>query len=100
MKYEKYLIKKDKLDLLSSLESLNKKLLNEKFKEFGVDNIYELRDFIIEDFEFCLESSKDEPFTKMYFERLIEHEDSEWMSAYEQDIEMLLVFVYKNGKQA
>ena len=97
MKYEKYLIKKDKLDLLSSLESLNKKLLNEKFKEFGVDNIYELRDFIIEDFEFCLESSKDEPFTKMYFERLIEHEDSEWMSAYEQDIEMLLVFVYKNG---
>ena len=59
MKYEKYLIKKDKLDLLSSLKSLDKKLLNEKFKEFGVDNIYELRDFIIEDFEFCLELSKD-----------------------------------------
>ena len=97
MKYEKYLIKKDKLDLLSSLESVDKKLLNEKFKEFGVENIYELRDFILEDFEFCLESSKDEPFTKIYFERLIEHEDSEWMSAYEQDIEMLLVFVYKNG---
>ena len=97
MKYEKYLIKKDKLDLLSSLESVDKKLLNEKFKEFGVENIYELRDFILEDFEFCLESSKDESFTKMYFERLIEHEDSEWMSAYEQDIEMLFVFVYKNG---
>lgn len=64
MKYEKYLIKKDKLDLLSSLESVDKKLLNEKFKEFGVENIYELRDFILEDFEFCLESSKDEPFTK------------------------------------
>ena len=47
--------------------------------------------------KFCLESSKDEPFTKIYFERLIEHEDSEWMSAYKQDIEMLLVFVYKNG---
>ena len=96
MKYEKYLIKKDKLDLLSSLKSLDKKLLNEKFKEFGVENIYELRDFILEDFEFCLESSKDEPFTKKYFERLINHENTEWMSAYEQDIEMLLVFVYKN----
>ena len=32
----------------------------------------------------------------MYFERLIAHKNSECMSAYEQDIEMLLVFVYKN----
>ena len=97
MKYEKYLIKKGKTDLLSSLKALDKKLLNEKFKEFGVDDIYELKDFILEDFEFCLESSKDDTFTKMYFERLIDHENSEWMSAYQQDIESLLVFVYNNG---
>ena len=97
MKYEKYLIKKDKLDLLSSLKSLDKKLLNEKFKELGVDNIYELRDFILEDFEFCLESSKDNQFTKNYFEKLINYENTELMFAYEQDIEMLLVFIYKNG---
>lgn len=97
MKYEKYLIKKGKTDLLSSLKALDKKLLNEKFKEFGVDDIYELKDFILEDFEFCLESSKDDTFTKMYFERLIDHENSEWMSAYQQDIEALLVFVYNNG---
>ena len=97
MKYEKYLIKKGKTDLLSSLKALDKKLLNEKFKEFGVDDIYELKDFILEDFEFCLESSKDDTFTKMYFERLIDHENSEWMPAYQQDIESLLVFVYNNG---
>ena len=97
MKYEKYLIKKGETDLLSSLKALDKKLLNEKFKEFGVDDIYELKDFILEDFEFCLESSKDDTFTKMYFERLIDHENSEWMSAYQQDIEALLVFVYNNG---
>lgn len=97
MKYEKYLIKKGETDLLSSLKALDKKLLNEKFKEFGVDDIYELKDFILEDFELCLESSKDDTFTKMYFERLIDHENSEWMSAYQQDIEALLVFVYNNG---
>ena len=98
MKYEKYLIKKDKLDLLSSLKALDKKLLNEKFKEFGVNDIYELRDYIIEDFEDCLDMTKDDLFTKMYFERLVDHENSEWMSAYQQDIEALLVFVYDNGK--
>lgn len=97
MKYDKYLIKKGETDLLSSLKALDKKLLNEKFKEFGVDDIYELKDFILQDFEFCLESSKDDTFTKMYFERLIDHENSKWMSAYQQDIEALLVFVYDNG---
>lgn len=35
MKYDKYLVKKDKLDLLSSLQALDKKLLNKKLKEFG-----------------------------------------------------------------
>lgn len=96
MKYEKYLIKKGKLDLLSSLKSLDRNLLNKKIKEFEVDDIYELRNSILEDFEFCLESSKDDIFTRKYFERLIENENSEWMSAYEQDIESLFVFVYDN----
>ena len=97
MKYEKYLIKKGKLDLLSSLKALDKKLLNEKFKEFGVNDIHELRDYILDNFEFCLNESKDDNFTRMYFERLMNHENSEWMSAYEQDMESLLVFVYNNG---
>lgn len=29
--------------------------------------------------------------------RLLDHENTEWMSAYQEDIEDLLVFVYKNG---
>lgn len=97
MKYEKYLIKKEKMDLLSSLKALDKKLLDEKMEEFDVDNVDELRDCIVEDFEYCLDMSKDDPFTQMYFERLVDHEDSQWMSAYQQDIESLLVFVYENG---
>ena len=33
----------------------------------------------------------------MYFERLLEQENSEWMSVCEQDVEGLLVFIYNNG---
>ena len=98
MKYERYLIKKEKLDLLSSLKLLDKKIVNEKLKEYGLKNINELKDYIIEEFETCLDMSKDDKFTQMYFIRLLEHENSEWMSAYEQDIEDLLVFVYDNGE--
>ena len=28
--------------------------------------------------------------------RLLEHENSEWMSGYDQDIESLLIFIYQN----
>ena len=66
MNYERYLIKRSKLDLLSSLEALDKELLNEKFEEFGVNDIYELKDYILDDFEFCLNEAKDEEFTKRY----------------------------------
>ena len=97
MKYEKYLVKKEKLDLLSSLKLLDKKIINEKLEEYELENINELKDYIIEDFEMCLDMSKDDKFTQMYFIRLLENENSEWMSAYQQDIEDLLVFVYENG---
>lgn len=30
MKYEKYLVKKDKIDLLSSLKTIDKKIINKK----------------------------------------------------------------------
>lgn len=97
MKYDKYLIKKDKIDLLSSLKSLNKKLLDEKLEEFGVENIKELKEYIIEEFEMCLDMSKDDIFTKMYFQNLLANENSISMFAYQEDIEGLWVFVYDNG---
>lgn len=67
MKYEKYLIKKEKLDLLSSLKLLDKDIINEKLKEYELENVNELRDYIIEDFKMCLDISKDDPLTQMYF---------------------------------
>ena len=42
MNYKKYLIKKEKLDLLSSLKLLDKKIVNEKLKEYGLNNINKL----------------------------------------------------------
>lgn len=97
MKYEKYLIKKDKTDLLSSLKALDKKVLNEKLEEFDVKDINELKDYILDSFEFCLDMSKDDMFTRMYFDRLVNNENSLFMSAYQDDIESLMVFVYENG---
>lgn len=98
MKYEKYLIKKGKLDLLSSLKSLDKRIVNEKLKEYELDNLDELKDYIIEEFEMSINMSKGDKFTQLYFLRLLEHENSEWMSAYREDIEDLFVFVYDNGE--
>ena len=40
MKYKEYVVEKGKLDLLSSLKALNKKILSEKLEEFGVSDIY------------------------------------------------------------
>lgn len=97
MKYEKYLIKKDKVDLLSSLKSVDKKIINNKLKEYDLDSIEELKDYIIEEFEFCLNSSKDDIFTQMYFKKLLSNENSMFLSAYQDDIEGLWVFVYENN---
>ena len=41
---------------------------------------------------------KDDPFTRMYFERLINYENTKWMSAYQEDIETFIFFVYNNKK--
>ena len=95
--YEKYSIKKGKLDLLSSLRLLDKNIINEKLRNYGLKNINELKDYIIERFETCLDMSKDDKFTQMYFIKLLKYENSEFMSASEQDIDGLLVFVYVNG---
>lgn len=97
MEYKKYLVKKNKLDLLSSLKALNKELLDKTLKETGINSILELKNAIIEKFRECLDISKDDEFTRLYFERLINYENSQWMSVYQEDIENFLVFVYKNG---
>ena len=97
MDYEKYLVKKDRLDLLSSLKALDKKIVKKMMKEKGTDTLKELKEYIIDFFDSCLSMSKDDIFTKMYFQKLLNNENSMIMSAYKSDIEALWVFVYENN---
>jgi len=48
MKYDKYIIKKDKTDLLSSLKELNKDIINESLEDYDLDNIEDLKEYIID----------------------------------------------------
>ena len=95
MWFEKYIIEKGKTDLLSSLKKLDKKIISEALKDNGVDSIEELKDWIIENFTDCLEFAKDDPYSKLYFGRLLENENSDFLSAYEDDVKALWVFVYE-----
>ena len=97
-KLEKYIIKKDdKTDMVSSLNKLPKKILNEKLNECDVKSVKELSKYLIDEFKETLEISKDDIFTQMFFSKLVRNENSMIFSAYFSDVENFLVFVYDNG---
>lgn len=97
-KLEKYLIKKDnKTDILSSLEKVDKKIIDKKLKECDVKTIKELSKYIIDEFKVTLEMTKDDVFTQLFFIRLVNNENSMIFSAYESDVEDFLVFAYDKG---
>ena len=83
--------------MISSLKKVDIKIVNEKLEEYDVNSIEALAKFIIEEFKEILSSSKDDVFTQMFFERLVNNENSIIFSAYEQDVECFTVFVYENG---
>ena len=97
-KLEKYLIKKDnKTDMLSSLEKVDKKIIDKKLKEYDIKTIKELAKYIIEEFKETLEMTKDDMFTQMFFNKLVNNENSIIFSAYESDVEDFFVFAYDKG---
>lgn len=95
MNLEKYVIKKDKIDMLSSLKLVDKKLINDTLEELDLDSIKELSEYLIDEFEMVLNFSKDDMFTRMYFNRLVNNENSSIFSAYQSDVESFFVFVYE-----
>lgn len=97
-KLEKYLIKKGKTDMISSLKKVNKKIVDENMEEYDVNSIEELAKKIIEEFKEILSSTKDDIFTQMFFQRLVINENSMIFSAYEQDVECFNVFTYDSGE--
>ena len=97
-KLEKYLIKKDdKTDMLSSLEKVDKKIIDKKLKEYDIKTIKELAKYIIEEFKETFEMTKDDMLTQMFFSKLVNNENSMIFSAYESDVEDFFVFVYDKG---
>lgn len=97
-KLEKYLIKKDNnTNMLSSLEKVDKKIINKKLKEYDVKTIKELSKYIIEEFKETLEVTKGDIFTQMFFSKLVNNENSMIFSAYESDVEDFFVFAYDKG---
>ena len=95
MWFKEYLIKKGDTDLLSSLKALDKKIVNKKLKKDDVKNLKELKENIIDEVKICLELSSGDIFSRMYFEKLLNNENSIWMSVYRDDVEALWVFVYE-----
>lgn len=52
---------------MSSLKQVNKTIINENLERKALDNINELKEDIIDRFEFCLEMSKDDKNRNIYF---------------------------------
>jgi len=97
-KLEKYLIRKENTDMLSLLKKVNPKIIDEKMEEYDVNSIEELAKYIIEEFKEMLSFAKGDIFTQIFFQTLVNNENSMIFSADEQDVEYFNVFVYDNGK--
>ena len=96
MKHEKYIITKDdKTDMISSLKKIDKKLIKEAMVENDATNIEELATEIIDIFEITLQASKDDIFTQMFFNNLLDNENTDILAPYGSDIEDFFVFLYE-----
>ena len=95
MDLKSYVIKKEKTDMLSSLKLIDEKITGNAMKEYGVASISELAEYLIDEFEELLKFSKDDIFSQMYFQRVVNNEGSFVFSAYESDVESFFVFVYQ-----
>ena len=76
---------KDKTDMLSSLKKVNKGFIDEKMEWYGVNSIEKLSEKIVEEFKEILSSAKNDIFTQMFFQRLVNNENSMIFSAYDID---------------
>lgn len=83
--------------MLSSLEKIDEKIINNKLKEYDIKTIKELAKYIIEEFKETLEMTKDDMFNQIFFSKLVNNENSMIFSAYESDVEGFFVFVYDKG---
>lgn len=91
----KYIIKEGKTDLLSSLKRVNEDILKEEFSFYEVNTLDKLAKAIIEDFSYILDSSKDDPFSVLFFRRLLEHENTSVFVPLKDDLSAFWCFAYE-----
>ena len=59
MEVNDYLVTKDREDLLSSLKGINKKVINKKLMELDLENLQELKKYILEHLKDSIKNIKD-----------------------------------------
>ena len=62
-------------------------------KDKALDDIDELKEYIVDTFEFCLDNAKDDIFTQKYFQELIDNENTDTITAYPSDIAAFFILL-------
>lgn len=96
MEVNDYLVKKEKEDLLSSLKELKKETLNEKLKEYDLENIQELKKYIVENLKDSIKNIKNRWLLNIHFETLLDNENK-ILTIDPSDIENFIVFLYEDN---
>ena len=94
MEVNDYLVTKDREDLLSSLKGINKKVINKKLMELDLENLQELKKYILEHLKDSIKNIKDRWLLNIHFETLLTNENKT-LSVDPSDVENFIVFLYE-----
>jgi hypothetical protein len=94
MEVNDYLVIKDREDLLSSLKGINKKIINKKLMELDLENLQELKKYILEHLKDSIKNIKDRWLLNIHFETLLTNENKT-LSVDPSDVENFIVFLYE-----
>lgn len=94
MEVNDYLVIKDREDLLSSLKGINKKVINKKLMELDLENLQELKKYILEHLKDSIKNIKDRWLLNIHFETLLTNENKT-LSVDPSNVENFIVFLYE-----
>ena len=94
MEVNDYLVTKDREDLLSSLKGVNRIIINKKLRELDLENLQELKKYILEHLKDSIKNIKNRWLLNVHFETLLTNENKN-LSLDPSDIENFIVFLYE-----
>lgn len=98
MKVDDYFVHKKEEDLLSSLKELKKEIIDEKLRENDLENIQELKKYILENLNNSIKNIKNRWLLNIHFEVLLENENK-ILSVDPSDITNFIVFLYEEDNK-